>query len=111
MLFKKEPLNNQGQILPLMALLVLLAVGLAILAAELGAVAVERAQARTAADAAALAAATERIDPEKAARIIATSNGATLESFRRDGSEVVIVVRVGRARATAKAQSVTSFIP
>jgi|APSaa5957512493_1039668.scaffolds.fasta_scaffold01338_3 uncharacterized membrane protein len=111
MLSKKEPLNDRGQTLPLMALLVLLAVGLAILAAELGAVAVERAQARTAADAAALAAATDRVDPEKAAHLMATSNGATLESFRRDGFEVVIVVRVGRARATAKAQSVASFIP
>ena len=97
MLSKKEPLNDRGQTLPLMALLVLLAGGLA--------------QARTAADAAALAAATDRVDPEKAAHLMATSNGATLESFRRDGFEVVIVVRVGRARATAKAQSVASFIP
>ena len=49
--------GDRGQILPFTTLLLVLAAGLAILVVELGQVAVDRAQAGTAADAAALAAA------------------------------------------------------
>jgi hypothetical protein len=68
----------------------------------------DRARARTAADAAALAGAAEG---EQAARDLADTNGATLESFERDGDEVVVRVEVGevgayaRARATARPAS------
>ena len=58
------------------------------------------------ADAAALAAATERGDGRTVAREFAAPNGAQLMSFTRDGGEVLVVVRVGRARATARAVAV-----
>jgi len=79
-----------------------------VLVGEFEAVAVERARARATAtaDAAALAAATERDDGRTVAREFAAPNGAQLMSFTRDGGEVLVVVRVGRARATARAVAV-----
>jgi hypothetical protein len=85
-------------------LLIALGAGLAVLVGELGVVAVERA--RATADAAALAAVTERGDGRTVAREFAAANGAQLVSFTRDGGEVLVVVRVGRARATARAVAV-----
>ena len=98
--------DDRGQILSLVLLLSALGAGLAVLVAELGAVAVERARATAAADAAALAAVTERGDGRTVAREFAAANGAQLVSFTRDGGEVLVVVRVGRARATARAVAV-----
>jgi uncharacterized membrane protein len=100
--------SDRGQVLPLAALLVVLAVGLAVLAGELGAISGERARARTAADAAALAAAVERGDGEPVARLFASVNGAVLESYRWVDGEVTVVVRVGRARAVASARGVAT---
>jgi len=96
--------DDRGQILPLVLLLIALGAGLAVLVGEFEAVAVERATAT--ADAAALAAATERGDGRTVAREFAAPNGAQLMSFTRDGGEVLVVVRVGRARATARAVAV-----
>ena len=100
--------DDRGQILSLVLLLSALGAGLAVLVAELGAVAVvvARARATAAADAAALAAVTERGDGRTVAREFAAANGAQLVSFTRDGGEVLVVVRVGRARATARAVAV-----
>ena len=56
----------------------------------------DRARARTAADAAALAGAAEG---EAAARRLAAANGGRLVEFRREGDEVVVRVRVGVAAA------------
>jgi Flp pilus assembly protein TadG len=100
--------DDRGQILPLVLLLIALGAGLAVLVGEFEAVAVERARARATAtaDAAALAAATERDDGRTVAREFAAPNGAQLMSFTRDGGEVLVVVRVGRARATARAVAV-----
>ena len=94
--------DDRGQILPLVLLLIALGAGLAVLVGEFEAVAVERATA----DAAALAAVTERGDGRTVAREFAAPNGAQLMSFTRDGGEVLVVVRVGRARATARAVAV-----
>ena len=96
--------DDRGQILFLVVLLIALGAGLAVLVGELGVVAVERA--RATADAAALAAVTERGDGRTVAREFAAANGAQLVSFTRDGGEVLVVVRVGRARATARAVAV-----
>ena len=96
--------DDRGQILPLVLLLIALGAGLAVLVGEFEAVAVERATAT--ADAAGLAAATERDDGRTVAREFAAPNGAQLMSFTRDGGEVLVVVRVGRARATARAVAV-----
>ena len=98
--------DDRGQILPQVLLLIALGAGLAVLVGEFEAVAVERARATATADAAALAAATERGDGRTVAREFAAPNGAQLMSFTRDGGEVLVVVRVGRARATARAVAV-----
>lgn len=98
--------DDRGQILPLVLLLIALGAGPAVLVGEFEAVAVERARATATADAAALAAATERGDGRTVAREFAAPNGAQLMSFTRDGGEVLVVVRVGRARATARAVAV-----
>jgi outer membrane lipoprotein SlyB len=60
----------------------------------------DRGRAHTAADAAALAATT---GGRRAAERLASSNGATLISFRQDGDQVVVVVEVGGEQAMAKA--------
>ena len=103
--------DDRGQILPFTTLLLVLAAGLAVLIVELGRVAVDRAQARTAADAAALAAASS---PERArtqAVRLAGANGARVISFDELPGEVVVEVRVGRARATARAQTIRTWSP
>jgi hypothetical protein len=85
---------------PLVLAVIVLAVVVLLALTPLAEGAAQRAQARAAADAAALAGAAEG---EAAARALATANGAVLESFRLDGADTVVVVRVGRARATARA--------
>ena len=67
-----------------------------------GRVLADRAHARTAADAAALAGA---VDGEEAARALAESNGADLLSFEQHGGEVVVRVQVGGADAYARARA------
>jgi hypothetical protein len=62
----------------------------------------ERAQARTVADAAALAGAAEG---EQAADAVAGANGGELLAFERDGDEVVVRVRVGDVDAYARARA------
>ena len=92
--------NDDGQAVPLLAALVVVAglglVGLGVL----GQGAVQAARARTAADAAALAGV---VDGAAGARRLAAANGATLVRFGRAGDDVVVTVRVGRAVATARA--------
>lgn len=99
--------NERGQVAPLLALFAL-GIGLACLAlGRLGADAVDQARARTAADAAALAAAgAAGIDaPEPAARRLATANGATVASFEAAGGDVRVLVRTGNATASARARA------
>ncbi len=62
----------------------------------------DRARARTAADAAALAGAA---DGERTAREVAGANGAHLVEIERNGDEVVVQVRVGEVEAYAKARA------
>ena len=88
--------DDRGQLLPLVALLVAMALGLAVLIVETALLVGERAAAQTAADAAALASV---VEPGE----MAVANGAVLESFRQLGASVEVTVRVGRASATARA--------
>jgi hypothetical protein len=85
----------------LYALIVLIAGGAMVLLAHLGVLAVHRAQARTAADAAALAGAAEG---RGAAEGVARANGAVLELFVVIGADVEVRVRVGSTHATARAR-------
>lgn len=98
--------SERGQVLPLLAALVVLAAAVALVVAELGAAAVQRARARTAADAAALAGAAAG---ELAARAAAEANDADLVEYRSQGRLVAVVVRFGDARAQATAEGVPAL--
>ena len=93
--------GERGQVVPLLAALVVLA-GLAMMAlGHLGGGAVERAEARRAADAAALAGAAEG---RSAAQRLAGDNGATVSRYNEAGKDTEVVVRFGDARAIARAR-------
>jgi uncharacterized membrane protein len=96
-----ERTGEKGQVAPLVVLVLLAAVGAVLLLVQIGRVTVARAHAQTAADAAALAGATEG---EEAADELARANGAVLVSFHTDGDDVQVVVDLGPARATARAR-------
>jgi len=99
-------IDDGGQLLPLVVPLLLLAGAMAWLVGEVAEVVVDRARARTAADAAALAAAVHRPEGTDVARWaamdLAEANGGVLMGFRSDADGVEVTVRVGRARATAR---------
>ena len=90
-----------GQVLPLVALVMVVA-GLAVVAVgRLGGAAVDRARAVTAADAAALAGAAEGKD---AARALARANGGRLAGYEELGTDARVRVAVGEAEAPARAR-------
>src|SRR4051794_31500185 len=93
--------GDHAQVAPLCAVIVLVAAGAMLLIAQVGLLAVHRADARTAADAAALAGAAEGRD---AAAEVARSNGAVLEAFSVSGADVEVRVRVGSTHASARAR-------
>jgi hypothetical protein len=74
---------------------------LAALLGTLGGVVNDRARARTAADAAALAGAASG---RTAAEAMAVANGGVVEDYRAVGDRTTVTVRVGRARATSTAE-------
>jgi Tfp pilus assembly protein PilV len=84
-------------VLAVVALVVVVLLGLVPLAQAVQ----ERAAARTAADAVALAGAA---GGEAAARAVAEANGAEVISWRSEGLDVWVVVVLGDARAEAKAR-------
>ena len=90
-----------GQAVPLLLLVLFVAVLLLLVVVRVGAVVHRRAVAQTAADAAALAGARHG---EDAARSLAASDGAEIESFVERGAEVEVVVRLDDVRATARAR-------
>jgi len=77
------------------------AVVAALALAQMSAVVGDRARARTAADAAALAGV---VDGEAAARRLAAANRGTLVSFTVTDGDVLVRVLVGRATASARAR-------
>src|SRR4051794_32656275 len=93
--------RDDGQLTPLYAVIVLVAGGAVLLLVHLRLLAIHRAHARTAADAAALAGAAEGRD---AAERVAAANGAVLESFSTIGNDVEVRVRVATTHATARAR-------
>jgi uncharacterized membrane protein len=93
--------SDRGQLAPVYAVVILVAAGAMLLLAHIGLLAVRRAEARTAADAAALAGAAEGRD---AADAVAQANGAVLESYVALGNTVEVRVRVGSTHATARAE-------
>ncbi|MYH00521.1 MAG: hypothetical protein F4144_13690 [Acidimicrobiaceae bacterium] len=102
-----EP-RDRGQAVPLMAAMLLLAMGAVVATIEIGRLLNQSAAARTAADAAALAGAAAGRD---AAESTAHGNGAVLLSYHEeqiaDDSDALLVnvtVRVGRASQTASAE-------
>lgn len=93
--------RENGQVLPLVAVVIVLA-GLAMLAvARFGAVTINRARASAAADAAALAGAAEGRD---AADALAAANGGRLRSYEEIGEDARVRVEVAGVSATARAE-------
>lgn len=93
--------HEVGQIVPMAALVLAIVMLMGLVVVRLGLQVDERARAQSAADAAALAGATEG---EDVAGSVTEANGAVLESFVVRGSEVEVVVRYGDERATARAK-------
>lgn len=94
-------MRQRGQVLPLMAVVVALAALVVLGLGRLGAVVVARAEAQTAADAAALAGA---IHGRGAADGLAAANGGRLVSWATAGAEVEVVAEVRGERAIARAR-------
>ncbi|HEX2064397.1 MAG TPA: pilus assembly protein TadG-related protein [Acidimicrobiales bacterium] len=94
--------GDGGQILPLMAVVIVLAGLACLVTGRIGAAAVSRARAVTAADSAALAGAAAGLE---AARSAAESNGARLVDYRQLGTDTRVEVEVNEARATARARA------
>jgi secretion/DNA translocation related TadE-like protein len=96
--------------------LVAFVVGVALLVllglTRLGTAVVERAQARTAADAAALAGVVEEARGggagRRSAAEVAAANGATLTAYVVDGATVEVTVRFDDAQATSRAERVVA---
>jgi putative Flp pilus-assembly TadE/G-like protein len=93
--------GERGSATPLIALLVLAVGGAVVLLGRVGGAAVDRASARTAADAAALAGAAEG---RGAADGVAAADGGRIVSYRQAGTETEVRVRVGQASALARAR-------
>lgn len=100
--------ESRGQATPMMVVVVLLALVAAMVVGRLGASAGDAARARTAADAAALAGAD---GGASAAAAMAAANDGELESFRRIGPVVEVVVRVGTVAARARAERTVEWVP
>jgi len=100
--------DERGQVLPLAAGVIAIAAVAMVLVVHVGRAANERARARTAADAVALAGAAEG---RTAAEGIAAANHAVIESYTETGDGVLVQVQVASARATARAARTTSGCP
>lgn len=94
--------REHGQVLPLLTVVMVLAGLVCLAAGRLGGAAVARAQAVTAADAAALAGAGEG---RQAAARTASANGGRLTGYEQLGSDTRVRVALGGARATARARA------
>lgn len=93
--------RDDGQIVPMAVVALAIVMIIALVVVRLGGQVDRRARAQAAADAAALAGATEG---EDVAGSVTEANGAVLESFVVQGAEVEVVVRLEDQRATARAK-------
>lgn len=100
--------DDRGQAVPLAAAMLAIVVVALVGLVPAGRALADRARARTAADAAALAGAAEG---EQAARALAAGNGGALVDYERTGDEVVVRVRVGDVDAYARARATTTAAP
>jgi len=100
--------DDAGQVTVLAATGLALAVVLLLAMAAMGRVLVDRAEARTAADAAALAGAA---DGEAAAERVAEANHAKVARYGELDGAVVVEVRIGQVNAFARARSVPVVPP
>jgi hypothetical protein len=92
--------DDAGQAVPLAAALVAIAAVLVLAIGSLAGDVGDAGRARSAADAAALAG----VEGGRAgSSALAAENGAALVAWRREGADVVVTVRVGRASATSRA--------
>lgn len=94
-------MNERGQVVPLLAALVVIAGLFLLVLARLGGGAVERAHARNAADASALAGAAEG---RGGATRLADENDAAILRSKQDDKDFEVVVRFGDAKAIARAR-------
>ena len=94
---------ERGQATPLAVLILALTGSVLLLLAEMGGAAIDRAEARTAADAAALAGAVE--GPTAARELAAIAGGEVIDS-RQDATGFTVTVRVGDATTTARAEAI-----
>ena len=92
--------RDHGQAVPVLIGVVAVLAAIALGIGRFGGHLTEAAQARTAADAAALAGVE---GGARAAAALAAANHATLVSFTAEGDDVLVTVTVGQARATARA--------
>lgn len=93
--------GTDGQVTPLVAVAVLLVGGIALVVGHIGGMLADHAQARAAADAAALAGA---MSGPAAAEEAAAANGGTLVELTFSGADTEVRVRVGDAVALARAR-------
>jgi len=96
-----EKHDDRGQAVPLLVFAVGLTAVMVLGLAHMGRVVADRARARTAADAAALAGAAEG---ERAARAVAGANGGEVTSYGTKGDEVLVEVAVGGVEAFGRAR-------
>ncbi|HVL92111.1 MAG TPA: hypothetical protein VM264_02100 [Acidimicrobiales bacterium] len=96
-----ERRGHGGQVVPLLAVIVVAAGAASILVGRLGGAAVARARAVTAADAAALAGAAAG---PAAARELARHNGGRVVHYEAEGSDAEVEVELGAAVARARAR-------
>lgn len=95
--------NDRGQVTALMTLAVAMAALMLLAIGQLGRAASDRAQARTAADATALAGAAQG---ESHAKQLAEANGGSLSSYELEDGEVVVQVSVNGVHAYSRARAV-----
>lgn len=100
--------SDRGQATPLWAVVLVLAGLLLVPTGMLVQATVARAEARSAADAAALAGA---LEDEAAARSVAEANDAELVAYEARGDLVEVTVVVGDRRATARAERTVRLVP
>ncbi|MGH9177406.1 MAG: pilus assembly protein TadG-related protein, partial [Acidimicrobiales bacterium] len=93
--------HERGQVLPLLTVVIVMAGLVCLAAGRLGGAAVARAQAVTAADAAALAGAAAG---EGDARRAAAANGGRLTGYQAAGNDARVEVELGPAQAAARAR-------
>lgn len=95
--------DDRGQAVPLVAAMLAVVTVALVALVPVGLALTDRARARSAADAAALAGAAEG---EQAAREVAAANGAELLDYRPAGDEVTVRVAVDGIEASARARAV-----